>query len=144
NFNSSTGSAAVAVAPGPAGSFVSVNITPNPAHAGQFIRVSLTEEAGVGTTITGWTINGVDDFTLFAPDFRTTNLPAFGTISATITSAMPAVLPSARAYVFTGVDADGRTWSQQYTLTLEGPLQEPGIALAGAPAAVRQNPTADP
>ena len=144
NFNSSTGSAAVAVAPGPAGSFVSVNITPNPAHAGQFIRVSPTEESGVGTTVTGWTINGVDDFPLFVPDFRTTNLPPYGTLSATITSAIPAVLPSARVYVFTGVDADGRKWSQPYTLTLEGPLQVPGITLIGAPAAVRQNPTADP
>lgn len=144
NFNPSTGSSSVSVARGPAGSFVSVSITPNPAHEGQFIRASLTEEAGVGTTITGWTINGVDDFPLFAQDFGTAALPAYGTLSATINTATPAVVPSARVYVFAGVDADGRTWSQQYTLTLEGPLQAPLITLTGVPANVRQNPSADP
>ena len=144
NFNPSTGSSSVSVARGPAGSFVSVSITPNPAHEGQFIRVLLTEEAGVGTTITGWTINSVDDFPLFAQDFGTTALPAYGTLSATINTATPAVVPSARVYVFTGVDADGRTWSQQYTLTLEGPLQTPLITLTGVPPNVQQNPSADP
>jgi uncharacterized protein (TIGR03437 family) len=144
NFNSSTGSAVLSVAPGAAGSNVSVNISPNPAHEGEFVRVTLTEEAGVDTTITGWTINGSNDFSLFAQDFGSTTLPAYGSLSAVITSAVPAVLPSARAYVFSGVDAGGRTWSQQYTLTLEGPLQAPGITLASAPATVQQNPAAGP
>jgi hypothetical protein len=56
---------------------------------------------------------------------------------------VPAALPSTRVYVFTGVDASGRTWSQQYTLTLEGPLQTPDITLVSAPATVQQNPVAD-
>ena len=142
NFNSSTGSTTVSVAPGATGSYVSVNISPNPAHEGEFIRVTLTEEAGVATTITGWTINGNNDFSLFAQDFGTTTLPAYGSLSASITSAFPAVLPSARVYVFTGVDAGGGTWSQQYTLTLEGPLQTPDITLVSAPATVEQNPAA--
>jgi uncharacterized protein (TIGR03437 family) len=142
NLNSSTGSITVSVAPGAAGSYVSVNISPNPAHEGQFIRVTLTEEAGVATTITGWTINGNNDFPLFAQDFGTTALPAYGSLSASITSAFPSVLPSARVYVFTGVDASGRTWSQQYTLTLEGPLQTPEITLVSAPSTVQQNPAA--
>jgi uncharacterized protein (TIGR03437 family) len=144
SFNSSTGSAVLAVTPGTTGSFVSVNITPNPAHEGQFIRVSLTEEAGVNTTITGWTINGNNDFPLFVQDFGGTALPAYGTLSANITSATPAVIPSTRVYVFTGVDAGGRTWSQQYTLTLGGPLQVPGITLVSAPATVQRNAAADP
>ncbi|HUI56348.1 MAG TPA: protease pro-enzyme activation domain-containing protein [Bryobacteraceae bacterium] len=143
-FNPSNATASVSVAGGPAGSFVSINITPNPAHEGQFIHVTLTEEAGVATTITGWTINSNDDFSLFAQDFGSTTLPAFGILSATITSATPAVLPSARVYVFTGVDAGGRQWSQQYTLTLEGPLGVPGITLLSAPSTVQQNPAADP
>ncbi len=142
NFNSSTGSTTLSVAPGATGSYVSVNIAPNPAHEGEFIRVTLTEEAGVATTITGWTINGNNDFALFAQDFGSTTLPAYGSLSAVITSAVPAVLPSARAYVFSGVDAGGRTWSQQYTLTLEGPLQTPDITLVSAPATVQQNPAA--
>jgi uncharacterized protein (TIGR03437 family) len=144
NFGASSGSAMVAVSAGPEHSSVSVNITPNPAHEGQFITVTLREEAGVATTITGWTINGNDDFSLFAPDFGGTSLPPFGTLSATITSARPANLPSPRVYVFTGQDADGRNWSQQYTLSLEGPLQTPGISMLSAPATVQQNPSADP
>ncbi len=144
NFNSSTGSATVSVAPGTAGSYVAVNISPNPAHEGEFVRVTLTEEAGAATTITGWTINGVDDFSLFAQDFGTTTLAPYGSLSASIGTAVPAVLPSARVYVFSGVDADGRTWSRQYTLTLEGPLQTPDMTLASAPATVQQNPAADP
>jgi uncharacterized protein (TIGR03437 family) len=143
NFNSSTGFATVSVAPGAAGSYVSVSISPNPAHEGEFIRVTLTEEAGVATTITGWTINGNNDFSLFVQDFGSTALPAYGSLSGVITSAFPAVLPSSRLYVFTGIDAGGRTWSQQYTLTLEGPLQTPDITLVSAPATVQQNPAAE-
>ncbi len=60
NFNGSTGSVTVQVASQSSGSSVLVSITPNPAHAGQFVKLSLTEENGVGTTITGWTINGSD------------------------------------------------------------------------------------
>jgi len=29
-------------------------------------------------------------------------------------------VPASRVYMFTGVDGDGRTWTQQYTLTLVG------------------------
>lgn len=142
NFNSSTGSTSIAVSAAPPGSFVAINITPNPAHEGQFITVSLTEEAGVATTITGWTINGNNDFSLFAQDFGSTTLPAFGTLTATITSAVPAIIPNPRVYQFTGMDANGRTWSQTYTLILDGPLGVPGIALSSAPQTVQQNPAA--
>ncbi len=142
-FNSSTGSTSIAVSSAPPGSYVTVNITPNPVHEGQFITVTLTEETGVATTITGWTINGNNDFQLFAQDFRGTTLPAYGTLTATITSATPALIPSPRVYQFTGMDADGRTWSQTYTLILEGPLQNPGMTLTSAPSSVQQNPAAD-
>jgi uncharacterized protein (TIGR03437 family) len=130
-FNPSTGFTAVAVSAGPGGSFVSVNITPNPAQAGQVIRVSLTEQAGVGTTITGWTINGDNEFSLFAQDFGSTILPAYGTLFTDITSTP---FPGTRVYVFTGVDADGRTWSQQYTLILEGVFQAPALKNVGSAA----------
>ena len=144
SYNGSTGAAVVAVAPGPAGSLVSVNITPNPAHEGQTVRVTLTEEAGVGTTVTGWTINGLDDFQFFVQDFGTATLPPRGSVFTTLSTAVPAILPSNRVYVFTGVDADGRQWTQQNTLVLEGPLKAPDIALVSAPAVVQQNPKADP
>lgn len=144
SYNGSTGAAVVTVAPGPAGSLVSVNITPNPAHEGQFVRVTLTEEAGVGTTFTGWTINGVDDFPRFAADFGTTTLPPYGSLSSSIGTVVPAILPSNRVYTFTGVDADGRQWTQSNTLVLEGPLEAPATTLVSAPATVQQNSGADP
>jgi len=143
SFSSSNGSATVSVASTSLGSFVAINITPNPAHAGQFVRISLTEEAGVPTTVTGWTINGADYSSLLAPDFVTTSLPAYGTLSASFNTVVPAAIPNSRVYVFTGMDANGRTWSQQYTLILDGAFGTPEIALTGAPAAVQQNPAAD-
>ena len=141
NFNSSSGSTAITVGPGPGGSAVSVNITPNPAEAGQLVRVSLTEEAGVATTVTGWTINGADDFSLFAQDFGGTALPAYGTLFATIETTP---FPGTRVYAFTGVDASGRAWSQQVTLTLEGvfgatPLKNVGSAADGYIATLAPN-----
>jgi uncharacterized protein (TIGR03437 family) len=143
NFSPSRGSTNVPVGAAPAGSYISIDISPNPAHAGQFIKVSLTELAGVSTTVTGWTINGVDDFPLFTQDFRTTTLPAYGTLSAVINTANPAALPSARLYIFSGVDGDGRKWSQQYTLTLQGSQQTRALTLASAPEIIQQNPNAD-
>ncbi|MBV8904703.1 MAG: Ig-like domain repeat protein, partial [Acidobacteriia bacterium] len=143
-FNSSAGSTTVGVAAAPPGSQVTISITPNPVHEGQAVRVSLTEEAGVSTTITGWTINGNDDFSLFTQDFGTTVLPAYGTLFAGFFTNTPTVVPSPRVYQFTGVDADGRTWSRQYTLTLAGPLGPPAVTLFSAPSNIQQNPSAAP
>jgi uncharacterized protein (TIGR03437 family) len=143
NFNGSAGTAVVNVVAAAPGSDVVISISPNPAHEGQFVRVALTEVAGVATTITDWSINGVDDFSRFVADFGTASIPAYGMLFSGITTAFPAVLPSARVYTFTGADANGRTWSQQYTLILEGALT-PDVTLSGPLAPVQQNPAADP
>ncbi len=144
NFNGSSGAAVVSVAAAqPSGSDVLISITPNPAQEGEFVRVMLTEVAGTATAITDWSINGVDNFFRFATDFGSTALPAFGTLFTGITSAVPAVVPSSRVYTFSGADANGRQWSQQYTLILEGALS-PGVTLSGVPATMVQNPNADP
>ncbi|HYL79144.1 MAG TPA: protease pro-enzyme activation domain-containing protein [Bryobacteraceae bacterium] len=143
-FNGSSGSAVVRVTARSPGSGVVVSITPNPAHGGQAVKVSLTEENGVGTTITGWTINGVDNTFRFATDFGSNTLQALGTLSASFSTAAGLGIGATRLYVFTGVDADGRKWTGQYTLTLVGPLSLPGMMLSSAPATVQQNPAADP
>jgi subtilase family serine protease len=135
-FDGSTGTVAVSVAAQSPGSAVTISITPNPAPEGQAVRVALTEEAGVGTRITGWTINGVDDFPNFVGDFGSDLLPPYGTLSVGLFTAMPVAIPSNRVYIFNGVDADGRQWSQQYTLTLVGSAT-PGILLSASPL---QNP----
>jgi uncharacterized protein (TIGR03437 family) len=120
NFNGAAGSVAVQVASPSTGSSVLISITPNPAHAGQSVRLSLTEENGVGTTITSWTINGSDRSSLIVPDFGSASLPAYGTVSTSFATTPTQSIPAVRLYQFTGMDADGRTWSQQYTLTLVG------------------------
>lgn len=142
NFNGSTGTAVVNVTASSSGSAVAISISPNPAHEGQYIRVTLTEVGGVGTTITDWSINGVDNFYRFATDFGGTTLAPYGTLFTGITSAFPAVVPSNRVYSFSGVDGNGRQWSQQYTLVLQGALS-PGALLASAPSTVLQNLAAD-
>ncbi len=142
NFNGAAGSVAVQVAPQSTGSSVLISITPNPAHAGQFVKLSLTEENGVGTTITSWTINGSDRTSLIVPDFGTASLPAHGTLSTSFSTTPSQIIPALRLYQFTGMDADGRTWTQQYTLTLVG-TSVPEVILSGVPATVSQNPAAD-
>ncbi len=76
-------------------------------------------------------------------DFRTATLPAYGSLTTAINTAAGVPVPSSRVYVFSGVDADGRKWSQQYTLTLQGSAPTPAITLTSAPGMVQQNPTAD-
>jgi uncharacterized protein (TIGR03437 family) len=133
-FNGSTGSATVAVSSAASGSLVTISITPNPARGGQFLQVTLTEEAGVGTSITGWSINGVDNFFRFVTDFGSATLPPYGTLSSSFTSALLAVYPSSRLYVFTGVDADGRQWTRQFNLTVGAPAGTPALTLSSAPS----------
>ncbi len=144
NFNPSTGSTAVNVASRSSGSAVVVSISPNPAHQGQIVKVSLTEVNGTGTRITAWTINGNDTFSRFVPDFGSDLLAPFGTLSSTLQTVVGLPIPSSRVYLFTGVDADGRQWSQQYTLTLGGPLANPAMQLSSVPATVQQNSDANP
>jgi hypothetical protein len=108
NFNSATGEVGVTVTPRSSGSAVTISITPNPAHQGQFVKVALTEENGVSTTITGWTINGSDRFPLFVPDFGSNSLAAHGTLFASFATTQALNIPGTRLYEFTGMDADGR------------------------------------
>jgi uncharacterized protein (TIGR03437 family) len=131
NFNGSTGSTVVNVASVSSGSFVNVSISPNPAHQLESVTVTLTEENGVGTTITGWTINGTDRTSLIVPDFGTATLPPYGTLSAAFATTQALTIPGTRLYVFTGQDADGRTWSRQLTLTLVG-SSTPEVVLSAA------------
>jgi uncharacterized protein (TIGR03437 family) len=130
--NGATGSTTVNVSTQSTGSAVTISISPNPAHAGQFVKLSLTEENGVGTTITGWTINGSDRSSLIVPDFGSASLPPHGAVSASFSTTPTQTIPALRVYQFTGMDADGRTWTQQYTLTLVG-TAVPDVLLTGLP-----------
>ncbi|HLG99005.1 MAG TPA: protease pro-enzyme activation domain-containing protein [Bryobacteraceae bacterium] len=143
-YNGSRGQTVVNVAAAGSHSHVVLSIAPNPARAGQTVRVTLRELNGVATTITGWTINGNDDSVFLLQDFGTTALAPGGTLSTSIQTVGSGAFPQTRLYVFTGHDADGQPWSQQFVLTLVAPQSGPELQLASIPAAVQPNPAADP
>ncbi len=127
-FAGSSGSATAQIVPAAnAGSFVVPLVTPNPTPEvlGSFpYTVSLTEIAGVATTLTGFTVNGVtQNLSLWTSN----KIPANGTVSAALSGAV-ATVPLNRTFIFTGQDADGRMWTQQITVPFISPL------LPGTPA----------
>jgi uncharacterized protein (TIGR03437 family) len=105
--------------PSPA-SAVSVSVAPNPVYQTpadsqgyQWVfSVQLTETAGVATTLTGFTNNGIIDTSSIASYFGSTSLPANGTLTAELGFKTLAV-PLTETFAFTGTDASGRTWTQQ-------------------------------
>jgi subtilase family serine protease len=104
----------------PATSAVTVSVTPNPVYqqapdangATFFFTVQLQETAGVSTTVTAFTFDGMGFGGSLASFFGSTTLPAHGTLSASLKAGNIPV-PSSVALVFTGRDASGAAWSQQ-------------------------------
>jgi uncharacterized protein (TIGR03437 family) len=89
------------------------------ANAWQF-KLTLTEEAGVATTLTGLTIDGASYTQQIATLFGGASIPAGGSISATIGLQNVAV-PKTVQFAFTGMDASGTQWSQQFSVPFQGP-----------------------
>ena len=81
--------------------------------------LTLNEEAGIATTLTGMTINGVDYSSTLASLFGSVSIPAVGSISAKIGLANLNV-PVNVTFTFNGVDASGKTWSQQLDIPFQG------------------------
>ena len=98
-----------------------------PANSWNF-TLTLAEEAGVATTLTGMTINGTDYSSQIASLFGSATIPANHSISSQITLANLKV-PGKVAFTVSGVDATGRTWSQQLSIPFQG-LQAQ-LAVAG-------------
>ncbi len=104
-----------------ASSAVVVSANPNPvyqqppdAQGNQWsTQITLREEAGVATTLTGVTINGVS-----ASLFGNATIPALGSITGTFKFANLTV-PQVMTFGFTGKDASGQTWSQQIAVTFD-------------------------
>jgi len=91
-------------------------------------QLRLTEEAGVGATLTGFTINGADLSAQIASLFGSASIPAGGSIFASYGFAsLPN--PSNVVFGFSGVDAGGAAWSTALTVLFQGP-QTP-ITVAG-------------
>lgn len=90
--------------------------------------LTLTEEAGVATTLTGFTVNGASYTSQIASLFQSATIPAGGSISATMGLQNLAV-PATVTFGFTGVDAGGTTWSQQLAIPFQG--QQTQLAVGG-------------
>ena len=89
-----------------------------PANSWNF-TLTLAEEAGVATTLTGMTINGTDYSSQIGSFFGSASIPANHSISAQISLANLKV-PGKVAFTLNGVDASGQTWSQQLSVPFQG------------------------
>jgi len=144
-FAGSAGSATVTIKIPASGSLVLPSVNPNPVYQAGTIwpyTLTLTEKAGVATTITGFTINGVVNLSVL-PSVR---IAANGTTSVSLAGS-GIVPPLNRVFVFTGMDANGQTWSQQLTVPFVGPIGAPfgpALTLTSTPSTVQRNPLADP
>jgi uncharacterized protein (TIGR03437 family) len=112
--------------------------TPNPVYEQQpdaegyswFYTVILTEKAGVGTNLTGFTFNGADYSSKIVDYFGSSTLPGNSTIAANL-EAKDLTGPTNVGFGFTGVDAGGRQWSQQLSVPfgrLQSSTVQPSIA----------------
>ncbi|PWU06901.1 MAG: peptidase S8 [Terriglobia bacterium] len=144
-FEGSSGSATIQLATTGTGSMVVPFITPNPVPQSGSVWpyvVGLTEKAGVATTLTGFTVDGFSQNLSF---WTSTNIPANGTVRASL-AGNSLTVPVDRLFAFTGRDADGRTWRQEMTVPFVAgnrPSLAPSIVLSGAPSTVLRNPHAD-
>ncbi|MBZ5724688.1 MAG: Ig-like domain repeat protein [Acidobacteriia bacterium] len=144
-YNASAGTATVALNLPASGSLVVLSVSPDPVPetTGPQWPYTLTvrERAGVATKLTKFTINGVNNLSVF----DTTDLPANGTMSLALAGS-GLTPPIDRVFILTGADADGRTWTQQITVPFVAPVNpviQPSITLTSTPAAIQQNPLAD-
>jgi uncharacterized protein (TIGR03437 family) len=135
-YAGSSGAATISIQlPAGGGSAVVAAVNPNPVvQAGIYwpFTITLTERAGVATTLTGFSVGGVSEPVAF---FTSPNIPAGGSISASVVATGLLALLN-RTFVFSGSDADGKTWSQQIVVSFAGPASqplEPVVDLIGAP-----------
>lgn len=96
-------------------------------------QITLSEENGIATTLTGFTINGQS----YNPGtvFGTTQLAAGGSISSTGLGFATVAVPANVVFEFSGMDASGTKWSQQLTIPFESaqiPLSIGGVSNAAS------------
>jgi len=85
--------------------------------------LTLNEEAGFAATLTGMTINGTDYSSQIASLFGAASIPAFGSITATITlqNLNVSSAPADVVFSFSGTSA-GANWNTAMTTAFSGPL----------------------
>jgi uncharacterized protein (TIGR03437 family) len=148
-YNTSSGTVTVGVNRPAAGSLVVPYITPNPVYkqtpTGNWpYDLILSEKAGVQTTLTVFTVNGVNNLGAFGPG--PIIIPAKGTLAAGL-AGNNLIVPLNRVFHFEGIDLDGTKWSQDVTVPFIDaiyPGPSTGMTLQSTPSTVLQNPKADP
>jgi uncharacterized protein (TIGR03437 family) len=148
-FTGSAGSTNVSIQPPTtSGSYIVPFLNPSsvPPAANEWpYVVGLTEIAGVSTTLTGFTVNGV---TQNLSAWTTTQIPAHGTVFASLVGLLGQTAPINRTFVFNGVDANGQKWTQQIVAMFSGqtgPAFGPAMSVTSATGgSVAYNPQADP
>jgi uncharacterized protein (TIGR03437 family) len=97
--------------------------------------VRLSEIAGTAATLTGFTIAGTDHSSQIQNWFGSANIPANGTLSASLGSA-PNAVPANWVLGFSGTDATGATWTRQITVPFLAQSSWASTALSSSPSAV--------
>ncbi|HEY3838043.1 MAG TPA: protease pro-enzyme activation domain-containing protein [Bryobacteraceae bacterium] len=153
NFDTSSGTTTFTVdaPPGKAAAIV-VTVSPNPVYAlasttgiaSWNCTITLSEQAGVAATLTGFNAGGTDESTRLSTFFTNgTKIPASGSLIGGL-SYTNLTTPTTRVFAFNGTDANGNTWKQQVTVSFVGSHLQPEILLSASPANVQRNPSADP
>ena len=147
-FDGSAGSVNVTLAVPASGAAIAPSIAnapvlqSEPDASGQSWQAAivLTEEAGVGATVTGLSVNGVSHDSQLATIFKTTSIPPHGTLSGALGfAALP--VPVTETFVFSGQDATGANWTAQTSAQFLGTMAvAPSIALSVTPGTIVQDP----
>ena len=148
-YNASSATVTVGVNRPASGSLVVPYITPSPVYKespfGDWpYTLMLTEKAGVQTTLTAFTVDGVDNLGAFGNG--TIVIPAKGTLAVAL-AGKNLTVPIDRVFHFAGKDLDGTVWSRDVTVPFLDAIYSgasTGMTLRSAPATVVQNPKADP
>jgi uncharacterized protein (TIGR03437 family) len=100
---------------------------PNSAGQKWIYTLTLNEEAGVGTTLTDFSVNGSSVAANIPSFFGSPSIPSYGRIKATLAYTTLNV-PVTIVFGFKGADADGRQWSAQLPVTFRDAAPSPALA----------------
>ncbi len=125
---------------------VTLSLTPNPVSssgippAAWSFQITLTETAGLATSLTSLHVLGADESARIPALFGSSTLPALGTLTAqlTLTGLQP---PQTGLVEAAGADpSSGAPWSASESVTFLGAPTAAALTLLSLPAVLHQNP----
>ncbi len=145
-FSGSSASASVTVSALAGASAVVPSISPDPVFGSLnapntwSYQITLTEQAGVPTTLTDFTIDGVSHAAEIPQDFKGSAIAAKGRLSAGPLTLSNLTAPAKVVFGFSGVDSGGQTWAQQVSIPFLEARMMSAIDFGAYPSTVRQDP----